>query len=194
MTLRTEPRLSTALATPPLPAVKPPVANAIVPKPLNVALEAGITEGATPVAATDLFEARALATPAGFLSTAEKADVAHLNARRKRLGLSGTCARTPTSPWMARSWAKHMATTGTLAHRKNLGAAATKYVGRKWSSVGENVGVGQSEKQLWGAWVKSKPHRANLDNRHYDSVGVGAYRDAKGNLWMVQVFADFRGR
>lgn len=78
--------------------------------------------------------------------------------------------------------------------RPNLAQAVNKASNKTWKMIGENVGVGASESSLWKAWLGSPPHRQNIDNAKFDSVGIGAYRDDNNRLWMCQVFSDFAGR
>lgn len=172
-----------------VPEVNPSPLRITAPsKPANA-----VSDTARALTAADAFEVPSARATKGFSATDERADVARINARRKRLG-KRPLARNAGLTRVARRWARHLAKEGELSHRNNLSAVVKRATGKTSLAIGENVGMGSTEKQLFGLWVKSRPHRANLDKARYDSVGVGAYRDARGTLWMVQVFADFKGR
>jgi hypothetical protein len=84
---------------------------------------------------------------------------------------------------VAQSWASKMAKSGKLAHNPNLSSQVKGY-----RYVGENVGYGANAAQIHGALMKSPGHKANILDRDFTQIGVGAARDAKGNLWITQVF------
>lgn len=84
----------------------------------------------------------------------------------------------------ARRWARHLATTSTLAHDPDLGTGVV----RPWSLVGENVGRGPGVADLHAAFVASPTHRANLLDPGYTRIGVGALRGSDGRLYVVVRF------
>ena len=57
----------------------------------------------------------------------------------------------------------------------------------RWVMLGENVGYGGSVKSLHKAFMRSSAHKANILNRRYRFVGVGAKR-AHGYMWVTIVF------
>jgi uncharacterized protein YkwD len=56
-----------------------------------------------------------------------------------------------------------------------------------WSLLGENVGAGESVKQLHRAFMNSSAHRSNAMNKTFNRIGVGALR-AEGRLWVTIIF------
>jgi uncharacterized protein YkwD len=75
--------------------------------------------------------------------------------------------------------------------------------GVRWSSAGENCGVGggvasttaaitASAKGLNQAMFNEKPpgdgHRRNLLSRSFTHIGIDVIRDGKGNVWLTQDF------
>lgn len=57
------------------------------------------------------------------------------------------------------------------------------------SMVGENVAYGYPNgKAAVTAWMKSPGHKANLLNKDYRIIAVGAYTDKDGRWYVAQVF------
>jgi uncharacterized protein YkwD len=56
-----------------------------------------------------------------------------------------------------------------------------------WSMLGENVGVGDSVRQLHRAFMNSSAHRSNAMNKTFNRIGVGALR-TNGRLWVTIIF------
>jgi uncharacterized protein YkwD len=56
-----------------------------------------------------------------------------------------------------------------------------------WSVLGENVGQGDSVRQLHRAFMSSSAHRANAMNKTFNRIGVGALR-TNGRLWVTIIF------
>ena len=90
-------------------------------------------------------------------------------------------------------WNKHLAAVAAQHARKmsrqsrlHHNPKLTKDVG-SFRRVGENVGYGPRSWSVEKAFVNSRPHRANILGR-YKQIGIGQTRDAKGRLWVVQVF------
>ena len=56
------------------------------------------------------------------------------------------------------------------------------------SATGENVATGRmSAKEVITAWLKSPPHRANIEG-DFTYTGVGVARDGRGMLYYTQLF------
>lgn len=117
----------------------------------------------------------------GFNSGAESDFASRINSYRGSNGLS-SLSRSGSLDSYARSWAKQMSDNGSLSH-SNIGSLLGK-----WSSVGENLGVGGSVSSVFGALVNSSGHSQNMlgDFTHF---GVGVYQDSDGTLWTCHVFA-----
>lgn len=80
-----------------------------------------------------------------------------------------------------------MANKGSIYHTANPASFYLK--GVRWSRWGENVGVtGGTVPELQRAFMNSALHRANILNRGFRRVAVGAYRDVSGLLWVTIFF------
>lgn len=79
----------------------------------------------------------------------------------------------------AGAWARHMATTGILAHSP---AAGHQY--------GEVVGYSTSWGDVLTLWDQSTPHRVILLDRDAARVGIGRAVDAGGRVWCVVQLTD----
>ncbi|HVF21352.1 MAG TPA: CAP domain-containing protein [Mycobacteriales bacterium] len=84
---------------------------------------------------------------------------------------------------VARRHAQRMASQNRLYHNPNLGREVTG-----WRMVGENVGRGTTVAAIHNAFMNSAAHRSNILDRDFTEVGMGTYRDAKGVIWVVEVF------
>lgn len=114
------------------------------------------------------------ASPAPVLTRADRMFVMTNEARVVR-GLPKV-ARSEAADEMAAQHALHMARTGELHHHGDY----------KWSWWGENVGVGDTVRGLFHAFMRSASHRAIILGDFTD-VGIGfAHRD--GKLWVTMVF------
>ncbi|WP_162248101.1 peptidoglycan-binding protein [Angustibacter sp. Root456] len=122
------------------------------------------------------------AQAAPSVTSTERAFVRSINSSRHashRAQLRGSGALTA----VARRWAQSMARSNRLAHNPRVASQV-----RSWRYLGENVGVGGSERSLHSAFMHSAPHRANVVSSRYTGVGVGvAY--GHGRMWVVEVFA-----
>ena len=87
---------------------------------------------------------------------------------------------------LARRHSLAMARKGSLFHTANPSSYYLKGIG--WSTWGENVGVtGGSVDDLQRAFMHSPPHRANVLNRAFRHVAIGAVR-VDGALWVTVFF------
>lgn len=85
----------------------------------------------------------------------------------------------------AKRHSRNMADKGYLFHTADL---AEKLKGLHWSIGGENVGVGSSLSSLEDAFMRSKPHRANILRRTFDHSAIGICRDDDANVWVTVIF------
>jgi uncharacterized protein YkwD len=87
---------------------------------------------------------------------------------------------------LARQHSIAMANQGSLFHTAD---PATSYLrGVDWRTWGENVGVsGGTVADLHKAFMRSAPHRANILNRDFRHVAIGAVR-VDGTLWVTVFF------
>lgn len=122
--------------------------------------------------------------------TSETTDHQRINRRRATIG-KGALTRRACLNSIARAWSLKMATANQLSHNPNLSTQVqNRCTGLRWRRLGENVGVGGSELQIWNALMASAPHKANIEGA-YDSVGIGIYKRSDGTMFLTQVFADF---
>jgi len=84
----------------------------------------------------------------------------------------------------ARGWAGRLAADQSLSHSSIAQGASPG-----WHYLAENVGVSVSIADAQRAFMASAPHRKNLIDARFTSVGIGMVQ-AGGQLWIVQ---EFRG-
>jgi peptidoglycan hydrolase-like protein with peptidoglycan-binding domain len=120
------------------------------------------------------------AAPAGA-TTAEDGLTARLNGARSDQGLPSLATRSDLVT-VARAQAARMADSGTLYHNPNLTTDVTN-----WRWVGENVGYGPDALTVHVAFMQSAPHRANILDRDYTEIGIGAVV-VNGRVWVAEVF------
>jgi uncharacterized protein YkwD len=120
------------------------------------------------------------AQPAGA-GTVEDAFTAKLNAARTSRDIPRLAVRADLVS-VARAQARRMAAQDVLFHNPNL---TTDVKGWRW--VGENVGYGSSATVVHSAFMHSAPHKANILDRDYTQVGIGAVTK-NGRVWVAQVF------
>jgi hypothetical protein len=84
-----------------------------------------------------------------------------------------------------------MARANTISHQfpDELGLSdRAAQAGARFRLIEENVGVAASTEELHSAWMKSRPHRANLLNPQIDSAGIAVVA-ALGQLFAVEDFS-----
>jgi uncharacterized protein YkwD len=88
---------------------------------------------------------------------------------------------------LARRHSVAMARRGSIFHTHD---PVRRYLdGIRWRVWGENVGVTSgSIAGLQQAFLDSPSHRANILDRRFRRVAVGAYRDGDGLLWVTIFF------
>ena len=91
---------------------------------------------------------------------------------------------------MAESWARHLAETNTLKHRR-LGRVLSQcdrsYVSENLARYPVSSGMTAAEiaRGTVSAWMKSDAHRHNLLSRTPRLIGLGVAKSANGNYWVV---------
>ena len=174
------------------PVVEAPPENVAVAAPefkttpVRVA-PATATAPATASAPTTTAAPVTTAAPAPTIAVAPAAasDIAaRTNGVRTSRGLA-PLARDAALDSAATGWARELATSGVLRHS----TLPEQLVGKPWSTVGENIGVGGSSGVVHDALVNSASHLANIVGPNFSRIGVGAYTDTTGRLWVVEVFA-----
>jgi len=83
---------------------------------------------------------------------------------------------------VAREQAARMASRNTLYHNPNLTSDVNN-----WRWVGENVGYGPDALTVHVAFMNSPAHKANILDRDYSEVGIGAVV-SNGRVWVAEVF------
>lgn len=122
----------------------------------------------------------ATAPPAGA-SSVEDTFTNKINKARASAGLSRLTTRGHLVA-VARDWAARMASQSKLYHNPRLTSDVSN-----WRWVGENVGYGPDALTVHVAFMNSPGHRANILDRDYTEVGVGAVVRG-GRVWVAEVF------
>lgn len=106
----------------------------------------------------------------------------HNNARTEQ-GIA-KLAKSKELKALAKKHSRRMAQQQRLYHTRCLPCG----VHGKWTTLGENVGVGNSVWSLNRAFMRSKPHRRNILCGCYTKVGIGVVRDSHSRLWVTVRF------
>ena len=141
-------------------------------------------------------------------STAEGVQYSNVNAFRSNHGIGGLSYNGCLTN-MARSWAQQLAAQNGESHNPNLQAQMNNCFGSVLRTGGENVGAAywNSTKGSWPCndtdnncsyavfqlFTNSAEHKDNMLSTGFTDIGIGAYRDDRGVLWVVQDFAGCSG-
>ena len=108
-----------------------------------------------------------------------------VNAERAVAGVAPLTAQACPDGF-AEPWSPRMAAEGRLSHQA-ISPVISRCGGH---TAAENVGMNSSPSpvSMVASFMDSPPHRANILNPAYTSIGVGAYRDARGVWWVTQDF------
>ena len=110
------------------------------------------------------------------LSAEEKKMLDLHNKTRAERGLPKFCAHSNLQR-AARAHSKEMIAQDRFAHG-NVGERLRKFSYR-WSTYDENIAAGSSPyrtpENRFKAWINSSGHRANILNRNFREIGIGAY-------------------
>ncbi len=132
------------------------------------------------VVLTALVTGAATAAPAGATSV-EDVFTTQLNQERSSRGVPRLTPRAALVD-VARAQARRMAGRNTLFHNPNLTSDV-----KNWRWVGENVGYGPDALTVHVAFMNSPAHKANILDRDYTEVGIGAVT-VNGRVWVAEVF------
>ncbi len=115
--------------------------------------------------------------------------LAMLNAARSTEGLR-PLQRDPVLERLADEHVRAMMAAGIVGHDAGKGTPPARVAdaGISSSEVGENVSRAASPTLAHRALWDSPSHRANTLHTRYERVGVAARRDARGLLWVAQIF------
>lgn len=130
--------------------------------------------------ALGLLAPTATAAPGRVDASAERQMLDMLNAERTDRGIA-PLRRSDGATGVARDWSSTMQRQQRLYHRPDLRAPFTG----RWTRLGENlVAGGHDPESLHDALMDSSPHRANILDRDFAWVGVGAVTTG-GSLWVT---------
>lgn len=159
-----------------------PPADARDVKTLRTVL--GMTVLATVLAVPSVGASAATDASCWRVKRTEQAFVTKMNASRGRHD-QGRLVLDPELSRAAQKHTKEMVSSDQLFHTgmDRLGRWVTR-----WTTLGENVGVGGTVTSLHTAFMSSPTHRANILLGRYTHVGVSTARDPDGKLWVTVVF------
>lgn len=112
--------------------------------------------------------------------------LAKVNSHRRAMGLAPLTVNSRLAA-AARTWAEHMAASGTLAHNDALFSRAS-HLSLHMKALGENVGWDYSVTAQDAAFLHSPMHRANVESRTFRSAGFAVVRGADGRIWSTEDF------
>lgn len=127
-----------------------------------------------------------------FLGGDEDKMVSMVNQHRKTHGLRALPSNSALK-WVARRQAQRMVMSGYIYHNPDLEADADPAI-PGWLAVGENVGVGPDTVAVEDAFLRSPAHHANIHDREYNIIGLGAMASNDGSKYYTQNFALYRTR
>jgi uncharacterized protein YkwD len=112
----------------------------------------------------------------------------YTNAQRAHYGLPPLKISYCMKGNFADPWARHLASSRTLTHQSLSPMMRTCH----GSAVGENIArANVSPGRMVEMWMASSGHRANILNRNYTHLGVGAVRSSDGRVYAVQDFLHY---
>lgn len=124
-----------------------------------------------------------MAPPAEALSRLEHRLHRRVNVARQNHGLR----RLRASAWLSRKARGHsirMARRGSLYHTRCL---SCMFRSRRWSRIGENVGLAATVQRVHRMMMRSSSHRSNILGRGYRKIGVGIKKNRRG-VWVTEIF------
>lgn len=148
----------------------------------------------------------ALTLPAEASATEEEAFVALINAERSQRGLSilavnpmlTATARAHSEEMCNLDYFDHHSPTPGLASPMDRYLASAKQLGQsqpEYLLVGENIFYCSVFNDIYNvdyahrAFMASPGHRANILEPRFLKVGLGIYRNAKGEFWVTEMFS-----
>lgn len=115
--------------------------------------------------------------------TADKSFISKHNQARRARGLPALRPDIHLGK-VAKKHTNEMVTRNLLYHTSHTQLASRV---TRWSTLGENVGVGGTVDSLFSAFMNSPGHKANILYSPFNHVGVGT-RKAGGRLWVTVIF------
>jgi uncharacterized protein YkwD len=143
---------------------------------------------------------------AGEKVAEEEAFVALINAERNQRGLSTltldpmltVTARAHSQEMCSQNYFDHQSPTPGLTSPMDRYLSALKQLGQsqpQYLLVGENIYYCSAFNDIYNvdyahcAFMASPGHRANILEPRFAKVGVGIYRNAKGEFWVTEMFS-----
>jgi uncharacterized protein YkwD len=114
------------------------------------------------------------AAPAGPADAVSSAVFNQVNAERAMSGLAALSWNKQLY-CLSTDWSGQMASRGSLTHR-DLNAVIHSPGYGSYRTLGENIlrgGASMTGLQMEAAWMASAPHRANILNPSFNSIGIG---------------------
>jgi uncharacterized protein YkwD len=145
---------------------------------------------AVPAAVAPVAAAAATTVGSVYLNGYEAALVADINAARADHGLRALVVTAGTTD-VARRWSWRLASAQALSHNPSIVTNLEHAGSAAWSDIAENVGEAPSDdpQMLFGAYMDSPPHRANILDPAARFLGVGVVERA-GTAWNTLDFTD----
>jgi uncharacterized protein YkwD len=146
-----------------------------------------------PAPADDSQELGSLELPLAGAASPElaKTELTRVNRHRAAHVSRGPLSMRECLRQRAEQHSRYMASQNLLFHTENLGNKVTNDCPAvKWRMVGENVGVGGAELDIFNAFLGSASHHENIDRANWNQMGIGVYvKD--GKVWITQIYADW---
>jgi uncharacterized protein YkwD len=93
---------------------------------------------------------------------------------------------------VAQRQAAYVSTIGRLEHYDATGAGVdvrATAAGYQWRDVGENLAYTSNPAHIYGVWLQSPGHYANIVNPAFTEIGIGKVTTGRYEYWCV-VFGD----
>lgn len=130
------------------------------------------------------------------LTAEEQAVVDLTNAERKKAELEPLKSNAKLMK-AAREHAANMAKQDKLEHDlddKSMTDRA-KAVEYQFGKLGENIAWNQpTPRKVVAGWMESEDHKMNILTAEFEDIGIGMAKNAKGELYWVQVFGQMLGK
>lgn len=167
--------------TPKPVAPKPVTPKPVVPKPVVPEVEA--PQDKTPTAPVENND----------LSSTEKEVIRLVNIERSKAGLSPFETSNELSK-VARIKSKDMADNKYFSHTSPTYGSPfdmMKHYNIKYNTAGENIAMGHlSAESVVKGWMNSPGHKANILNKNFNKIGVGAYTASNNTIYWTQMFTN----
>jgi uncharacterized protein YkwD len=164
-----------------------------MPRPASTPFRAVVALAMGLVAATALVTATGAQAASYSTSSYAARLLAQVNDAREQHGLQPLTLAAGTTT-VAAGWTEHLAGVQALSHNPSLAGDLASHGSRRWSTYGENVGVGSPSDPdgLFAAYMNSPEHRDNILTSSYRFVGVAVVFSGS-RAWNTFDFVDVYG-